>query len=174
MHIKYSEIGYNGDENLREVLEVSGETLFGTNRIVVSEEMIQDEFDEKQNILYDIAQNKIISKSPEQRKNDILLVLQSTMLSRLKDITIAIAAQEATNKHLKNDGEGEIYTITKQEIKTIGKFQNKVTKFHQTWDEADYTLDSNGDLYLTSDSEVKNYHIFNGDIELPKIITRLF
>lgn len=178
MYIKYKNENYQNNENLREIIKQSGEVL-GTynifinedgaktktniildeNCIEITEDMITIPFDEKRLMLFDISQNKIIAKTDNQLKLEKLNKLQSEILSKLKDINIAISCQEATNNLLLE--EEKIYTISKEDIKTIGKYQNTVATFHMSFNPDDYTL------------EEINETIFNQELELPEIITRL-
>lgn len=104
---------------------------------------------------------KAVLKTDNELKLEKLNKLQSEVFSKLKDINIAIACQEITNKILKEDEETEIYTISKEDIKTIGKYQNTIATFHINFNPNDYTL------------EEINETIFNQDLVLPEIITRL-
>ena len=108
----------------------------------------------------------------DEAKTAYLKGLQTKMLNMLLPVTIAIAAQESANKVKEKNGRTPVYTILETDIETIGDFQNKIATFHEVWVIADYTLDNSG-LYLTSDPSKINEHIFNGDVELPDIVTRL-
>lgn len=125
-----------------------------------------NEFIEKQYTKFDYKDIDNINDSLELKtendyKLDELTKLQGFVLSKLESLTIAIAAQQSTNELLKADGEDEIYTISKEDIKAIGQFQNYVTNFHLTWDPDDYELEN-------IDS-----NIFNGDFKIPEIVARL-
>ena len=161
MYIKYNNKNYQNNENLKEILNVSGEILNDENCIKVTESMVSIPFDEKNKVLFDISQNKIILKTDNQLKLEKLNKLQGQILNKLKDINIAIATQQATNKLLLENGENEIYTISKEDIITIGQYQNLVATFHQTWNPDDYIL------------EEINESIFNQELILPEIVTRL-
>lgn len=112
-------------------------------------------------------------KTEDEIKFERLLELQRNILFKMKDINIAIASQDATNKIKKKKSKAEIYTISEDDIEAIGDFQNAVTTFHQSWTIGDYTSDDNGNLFLTSDPGIANELIFNGGLAIPEIIARL-
>ena len=147
-----------GDENMNYIPKV-GEDI---KQVEVDENNPPAWFGKSKLYLkYDLANEEPILKETNEVKTDLLKFYQGKVLGLLKDVNIAIATQEFTNKILKDDSETEIHTISKQDIKTIGKYQNKVATFHQTWNPDDYTI------------EEINEGMFNGGLILPDILTRL-
>jgi hypothetical protein len=170
MWIEYSNNQYNGDPNLRELISVSGEYLDGNNVAQVNESQITQTFDDLFLMLWDITNQEIIPKTDNQRKLERLIELRTQVQISFRNIYDAISFQQAVNMAKIDDSESPVYTFSKQDIKNIGNYINNVFSFDQTWDPDDYTLDSNGDLYLTSDSTIKNKKIFNGSLTLPAIL----
>ena len=181
MYIKYDDKAYQDNINLRELINISGEVLgtFETktdkkgaktkinivlenNCIKVTEDMITESFDQKKLMLFNISTNKIITKTNNQLKLEKLTKIQSKVLDKLKDVRGAISSQETTNKYLNEDPEeAEVFAISKDDIKKIGKYQYKVATFDKTWNPDDFKLEDINEL------------MFNGDLILPEIVTRL-
>lgn len=160
MYIKYSENAYQGVNNLREIVNCTGEPLIGTNCVQVTSIMITTNFDEKNLMLYNISTNQIIEKSLDQLKLEKLLIYQGMLLNRLMPATMAIAAQDAANKIKVEKAKAPVETIEGDDVEIIGDYLNTVATFHVTWTPANYNL------------EDIDENIFNGGVTLPDVISR--
>jgi hypothetical protein len=181
MYIKYSSKAFQNDNNLREIITQSGEVLgtyetnidengaktkinivLGDNCLKVTEAMITESFDEKNKMLLDISNNQIIKKTDNQLKLEKLTKMQSSVLEKLKDVRGAISAQGETNKVKEKKGKTPVYAISEDDIEIIGDYQHQVATFHETWNPDNFTF------------EQINESMFNGNLVLPEIVTRLF
>ena len=181
MYIKIGTVDYLEDPNLREIIQISGEVIgtFDTetdqngaktkinivleeNSMEITEGMIAENYDSKDFVVYDIAQNKIIKKTINQLKTERLSYYQGLILKKLSEnINSALNTQETGNKIRVSKGKTEIKRITDDQIDVITEYQDTVVNFHNTWNIEDYNI------------EDIDQNIFNGGLAIPDIVLRL-
>jgi hypothetical protein len=123
MYIKYSDKAYQGDENLREILSISGKTLIGKNTIEILENMVDESFGSKSLVLFDISNQKIILKTQEMKDKEILKKTQQEILNRFKPLIDAMTFQEISKQKGSNP---EKAIFTNQEIKDWGDYISEI------------------------------------------------
>ena len=158
MYIKYSNKAYLSDDNLREVLDMSGELLEGVNiKEITLESELPGIVESANDIIFDIVQDKCIYKTNNHKKLSKLKRMQKLVLEMLKPIMEEISAQDSFNtvKKNKNKDNELIYNIHEDDVEAISEYRNIVLNFHNTWNPDDYTLEQ-----ITPE-------IFNYELELP-------